>query len=55
MIFRHPNGNHTYPKTDSLEHSLAFSHNSYAYPLTLKYSYFTILVGAVPLIQPLDR
>ena len=35
MIFRHPNGNHTYPKTDSLEYSLAFSHNSYSYPLTL--------------------
>ena len=29
------NGNHTYPKTDSLECSLAFSHNSYSYPLTL--------------------
>ena len=28
-------GNHTYPKTDSLEYSLAFSHNSYSYPLTL--------------------
>ena len=35
MIFRHPNGNDTYPKTDSLECSLAFSHNSYSYPLTL--------------------
>ena len=34
-LFRHPNGNHTYPKTDSLEYSLAFSHNSYSYPLTL--------------------
>ena len=28
-------GNHTYPKTDSLEYSLAFSDNSYSYPLTL--------------------
>ena len=33
------NGNHTYPKTDSLEYSLAFSHNSYSYPLTLLVQY----------------
>ena len=30
-----PNCDHTYPKTDSLEYSLAFSHNSYSYPPTL--------------------
>ena len=35
MIFRHPNCHHTYPKTDSLEYSLAVSHNSYSYPPTL--------------------
>eukprot|EP00964_Phaeocystis_antarctica_P139713 scaffold104524_cov36-Phaeocystis_antarctica.AAC.1 len=40
MIFRHPNGNHTYPKTESLEYSLAFSHNSYSYPLTLLVLYY---------------
>ena len=35
MIFRHPNCHHTYPKTESLRYSLAFSHNSYSYPLIL--------------------
>ena len=33
--------NHTYPKTDNLEYSLAFSHNSYSYPLTLLVHYHT--------------
>eukprot|EP00964_Phaeocystis_antarctica_P022723 scaffold12644_cov60-Phaeocystis_antarctica.AAC.1 len=32
---RHPNCHHTYPKTESVRYSLAFSHNSYAYPLIL--------------------
>ena len=35
------NGNHTYPKADSLEYSLAFSHNSYSYPLTFLVHYKT--------------
>ena len=42
MIFRHPNCHHTYPKTESLRYSLAFSHNSYSYPLIqLFFSYRT--------------
>ena len=51
MIFRHPNGNHTYPKTDSLEYSLAFSHNSYSYPLTLLVLY---VVRCAPETWPLS-
>ena len=44
MKIRHPipNCRHTYPKTDSVQHSdsLAFNH-IFSHPLTLKYSYYT--------------
>ena len=35
MKIRHPNCRHTYPRTDSVQYSLAFNHNSYSHPLTL--------------------
>ena len=47
MIFRHPNCHHTYPKTESLRCSLAFSHNSYSYPLIL----LVLYVSGQPLIM----
>ena len=43
MIFRHPNCDHTYPKTESLRYSLAFRHNSYSYPLILLVPYFNLV------------
>ena len=52
-MFRHPNGNHTYPKIDSLEYSLAFRHNSYSYPLyTLLVPHWSISTSHImPLIM----
>ena len=43
MKIRHPNCHHTYPKTDSVRYSLAYSHNSYSYPLILLVPYHPVI------------
>ena len=41
MKIRHPNGHHTYSKTDSVRYSLAYSHTTpIPYPPTLLVTYY---------------
>ena len=45
---RTANCHHTYPKTDGLQYSLAFNHNSYSYPTTLIDPYRVRYRGTTP-------
>ena len=43
MQIQRPNCHHTYPKTDNVRYSLAYTHNSYSYHLILLVLYYTVL------------